>query len=565
MLAPLAARRRKSHLIVCGDDALAFRLVEELCEREEQVTVLLRSKKRGHGPQIARISKVIVIEAERLDEDALRSAGIDNAKSIAFVRQDDVDNVHAALRARAANARIPVVLRLFNLSIASRVRVLVGDCSVISDAEMAAPSFVATALGEIPDSHVEIGDSQTLYLTRIGALPDAKTVCGIRDTIDGKKLVPATHPEARLVLTLSDEPPSESLSLVRHRVRRAVTRMWDVLRETVDRKLRIATLGLLLFVVLGTFMIAENHEPSISWLQSAYIVMLTTAGGIDPDLKAAGIEQVTHMLVAFAGVALVPVLTASIVETVVGRRLAAATGQLRRPISDHVIVIGLGNIGVQVITQLANLGVPVVAIEENELAPGMESARRLGVPVVHGDASRAETLQAAQVRTCRSLVAVTSSDVANLEAAWNAREIRSSLRIVLRVGDGDLAMRIDERSDGASTLSVSTVAAPAFAAAMTDQDVKGTITVDRAVLVIAEVEVGRGSELDGAPVAAIREGVVRTGVWVLAVRDETGLNFSPPAARILLGGQRLLVVAGRADLRRTMRRTAAPPEPEAGV
>lgn len=562
MLAPLAARRRKSHLVVCGDDALAFRLIEELTEREEQVTVLLRSKKHAHGPQIARISKVIVIESDRLDEDALRSAGIENAKAIAFMRQDDVDNVHAALRARAANARIPVVLRLFNTSIGARVRELVDNCSVISDAEMAAPSFVATALGEIPDAHVELGDSQNLYLTRASAVPDAKTVCGIRDTGDGKKLVPATHPEAELVLALADEPPSPGRSAARHRLRRSITRGWDVMRETVDRKLRIATLGLLLFVVLGTFMIAENHAPTISWLQSAYIVILTTAGGIDPDLKAAGIEQITHMMVAFAGVALVPVLTASIVETVVGRRLAAATGQLRRPISDHVVVIGLGNIGIQVITQLANLGVPVVAIEENELSPGMESARRLGVPVIHGDASRAETLQAAQVRTCRSLVAVTSSDVANLEAAWNAREIRSSLRVVLRVGDGDLAKRIDERTDGTKTLSVSTVAAPAFAAAMTDQDILGTISVDRAVLVIAEVEVGRRSELDGAPVAAIREGVVRTGVWVLAVRDETGLAFSPPAGRVLEAGEVLLVVAGRADLRRTMRRTATPAVPE---
>ena len=555
----MVASRRRPHLIVCGDDALAYRLVEELIARDEQVTVLLRSRRRAYGPGMGKLlPRGSVIESERVDADALRGARVENAKAVAFMQQNDVENVHAALRVRAANPRIPIVVRLFNLSIADRVRELVENCTVISDAEMAAPSFVAIALGEIPDAHVELGGSQTLYLTRVGAVPAEKTVCGIRDTADGKKLVPAPHPEAELVLAIADEPPSQHRSALRHRMRRAATRAWDLLRETVDRKLRIATLILLGAVVVGTFLVNGSHRPPIGWFESAYIVILATAGAINPDLTATGVEQLTHIMIAFAGVALVPVMTATIVETVIGRRLAAATGQLRKPISDHVVVIGLGNIGVQVITQLANLGVPVVAIEENEDAPGVESARRLGVPVVHGDASRAETLQAAQVRTCRSLVAVTSSDVANLEAAWNARDIKPSLRTVLRVGDGDLAKRIDERSDMTGTLSVSTVAAPAFAAAMTAQDIKGTITVDRAVLVVSEVAIGAGSELDGAPVAALRVGMVRTGVWVLAVGTSAGPAFSPGPDRVLRAGDRILVVAGRADLRRTLRRAAAP-------
>ncbi|GLZ76947.1 potassium transporter TrkA [Actinorhabdospora filicis] len=550
----LTSIRRKAHVVVCGQDTLAHRLVEELSMRDEQVTVLLKSRRTGRGPQIGKISKVLLIESERLDEDAFRAARTDTAKAIAFVHQDDVENVHAALRVRAANPGLPIVLRLFNTALRERVEELIGDCVVLSDAEMAAPSFVATALGEIPDAHVELGSGRTLYLTRNGSVPDATVVCGVASADDGRRLVTAGDPEADLVLAVTERPPRPARPTVPHRLRRAFTASWDVVRETMDRKLRITALVLGAVVIAGTFVIAENHQPALTWLQAAYVVILTTAGGIDPDLKAAGMEQVTHMLVAFSGVALVPVLTASIVETVVGRRLAAASGRLRRPVSDHVVVIGLGNVGVRVVTQLSKLGVPVVAIERDEAAPGVEAARALGVPVVLGDASRPEILDAAYVRSCRSLVAVTSSDVVNLEAAWNARGIRAGLRVVLRVGDGDLARRIDERSDISRTLSVSTVAAPAFAAALTAQDVKGTMTVDRAVLVIAEVVVGERSDLDGAHVGSVRQGTVRTGVWVLAV----GEHFGPPPSLVLHPGDRMLVVAGRADLRRTMRRAETP-------
>jgi predicted dinucleotide-binding enzyme len=44
------------HLIVCGDDALAYRVVEELATNyRERVTVLLGSVSRGHGPRIAQL------------------------------------------------------------------------------------------------------------------------------------------------------------------------------------------------------------------------------------------------------------------------------------------------------------------------------------------------------------------------------------------------------------------------------------------------------------------------------------------------------------------------------
>jgi threonine dehydrogenase-like Zn-dependent dehydrogenase len=97
-------------------------------------------------------------------------------------------------------------------------------------------------------------------------------------------------------------------------------------------------------------------------------------------------------------IALIPVTTAAIVETIVNARLAMALGRLKEPMDNHVVVVGLGDVGTGVIRQLHMRGVPVVAIDKTEAARGAQLARELDVPLVIGDASREETLRAASVR-----------------------------------------------------------------------------------------------------------------------------------------------------------------------
>ena len=56
-LSRLAARR--DHLIVCGENTLAARVIQELTTTyDEEVTVLLRSRDQDQGPRIARLPKV---------------------------------------------------------------------------------------------------------------------------------------------------------------------------------------------------------------------------------------------------------------------------------------------------------------------------------------------------------------------------------------------------------------------------------------------------------------------------------------------------------------------------
>jgi hypothetical protein len=102
-------------------------------------------------------------------------------------------------------------------------------------------------------------------------------------------------------------------------------------------------------------------------------------------------------------------------------------------------------------------------------------------------------------------MAVASTDVTNLEVALQGRNLNPTLRVLVRMFDGDLADRVRNVFKIRLTRSVSYVAAPAFAEALMDREVIGTIAVERRVLLIAEVVIGAESELDGATLDAADE------------------------------------------------------------
>jgi Trk K+ transport system NAD-binding subunit len=202
----------------------------------------------------------------------------------------------------------------------------------------------------------------------------------------------------------------------------------------------------------------------------------------------------------------------------------------------------------------------MVVIDRNADARGIPVARELGVPYIIGEANRAETLRAASVQTCRALVVVSTDDAVNLETALRARSLKEDVRVVLRLFDGDFADRVQRAFGITISRSVSYLAAPAFAAAMLEREVVGTIPVGRRVLLIAEVPVCAGADLDGRPLAdAYRVSETRIIGLVTDARATTW--WRPDPAYRLAPDDVLLVVATRAGLGTLLARTGPPVGP----
>ncbi|AGL21326.1 TrkA family potassium uptake protein [Actinoplanes sp. N902-109] len=534
----------RPHLVVCGADALVYTLAEELAAGHRvRLTVIVPTKLRRDVPDLTALRGVRVIRADRLDERAFRSAGLAGATALALVNPDDVVNLHAALCAQAVEPDLRLVIRMFNTGLGSGVRRLFADCEVLSDAAMAAPAFVAASLGEVVPTHVRL-PGRTVHVARREDVRPDRVVCTL--TASGNVLPeeePAAPEPGDLVLA---EASGKSLEPAKRR-RRPHVAVGRALRAALSRKLGIAVLVTLVITAVSGTVLALSLDYHGFW-KSLYVTLLTVVGSSDVEENRAGLAQAAQLVLTIAGLALLPLITAAVVEGMVNARLALAGGRFTGRRENHVVLVGLGNVGTRVLRQLDDLGIDVVAVDRSREARGVRVAEQLGVPLIIGDAAAEGTLRQASIATSQALVVVSTDDVSNLQAALNAQEARPDLRVVLRLFDDDFARRVQTAFNIGISRSVSRLVAPAFAAAMLERDVIATIPVDRHALLLARVRVLAGSPLDGAALSqASRAANVR--VIGLAVAGQDWIDWAPDPRRVLTVGDRVLVVARRAGLR----------------
>ena len=547
-----------NHFIVCGDGSLAYRIASELTSRyDEDVVVILPDPAKNYGPSITALPGVTVLSHAALTSDAFVEAGIATARGLALVGSDDLVNFHAALRADELNPGLRIVVAAFNRRLGQHIRGSFRDCTVLSSSETAAPSFVSAALGSPTPSHIRVS-GRTLYVARHADVPAGHAVCGLEvpdDPAGTTQLIPPNElppvsPDSvssdgassdggrgGLVLAVADGTPRDPLTRRRHPVRASAGMLWRL----AWNKFALVFAILLAAVIAGFCLLVARYPVS----NAVYLTVMDMTGSALTNPKLGGPEKISQVVLTVDGMALIPLVTAIIV----GARL---TGKIRgepRPRGGHIIVVGLGNVGTRVVGELHDLGYDVTCIDRDPEARGVALARRLSLPTVIGEAYLEEKLQAAGLETAAALVSVTSNDMVNLETALQARAMREDLRLVLRLGDDDLAQRVQKTLGNVISRSVSYMAAPAFAAALLEHLVLRTIAVGRHVLLIADVRVEAGSDIAGRALAEL-EGDRLARVLALQVRGAQRFHWSPHHGYVLAAGDRVIVLATRAGLTR---------------
>jgi Trk K+ transport system NAD-binding subunit len=531
--------------IVAGSDGVAVRVAENLLAVGEQVVVIaremeprLRNRLEDEG--------VRVLDGDARDVSDLRSAGLTAAAGIAIVEQDDVGNLHAALAARGARADMRLVVRMFNEQLASRIEALVPQALTLSASALAAPAFLRAALQT--SQHVVLAD-RAFEVRRLSPDDDPATAVplAIFDPQTGaSKLFPAAAGGVMaLVPDDQDEDDGSAIEAAAGDLRQAASLVASMLTRGValarllDRRLLV----LLAFLVLIVTAAALTWKASTQYdlLDSAYFVVTTVStvgyGDITP-LHHSPALKVGVMGLMLVGALSLALIYALITDALVGARLARSLGERPRPRRDHIVVLGLGRVGQRVIEALVARGVPCIAVERDESAPGVHAARRLRVPVQLSDAAAPAALDGLFLERARCLMVLTDDDGANLAAALNARALRSDLRIVLRLFDHDLAERVETAFSIDASRSVSSLVAPAFAAALSDRRVLATIPVGAQAVAVVELpapadrtvaQLEQAAQSEARVIALDRswnpspEDRVRTGQPIVAVGSPAGL------------------------------------------
>ncbi|MEV3993654.1 NAD-binding protein [Streptomyces sp. NPDC049837] len=571
-------------MIVCGDDALAHRLAAELRDvYRERVMLVSPGGGPVHGPRLAvprprlsaallgRVSAAMtraapsaagidaptaVLEAPEPTDAVLETAGVTGAAALALVYEDDETNIRAALAARRLNPGLRLVVRLYNRKLGQHLEQLLDQAAmvampdldqaaldasttVLSDADTAAPALAATAVAgtskivhadglllraveRTPPGRGEVTDQGLCTLALLSATTNDPA--GEEGSDSSGTAGPQLLPDPRTV-TATTGRGTIVLEAVTHTgpvvpARRLAGRGVP-LSELFSRRLRWAVTGTALAVLalaIASWLTTGDHP-----LHAAYVTLLDLFSINDPAVGESTARQVLQLLAGLVGLALLPLLIAGALEALGAFRSASALRRPPRGLSGHVVLLGLGKIGTRVLARLRDLDIPVVCVEEDPEARGVALARRLRVPTVIGDVTQEGVLEAAKVHRAHALLAVTSSDTTNLEAALYARTVKADLRVALRLYDDDFATAVYRTLRAAHpealtrSRSVSHLAAPAFAGAMMGRQILGAIPVERRVLLFAALVVGGHPCLEGRTIAE----TFRPGAWRVLALDTT--------------------------------------------
>ncbi len=124
------ARGLKNHVIICGYNDIADRLIKKLEEQHTSYIVLDPTK--GRDTEFAE-KRILGIVGDFTSQDLLSTARIGRAYAIAFVSDSDVNNVTSAMVARRLNPRIKVLVRLADEGIRKQVYGIGADMAVIPE------------------------------------------------------------------------------------------------------------------------------------------------------------------------------------------------------------------------------------------------------------------------------------------------------------------------------------------------------------------------------------------------------------------------------------------------
>jgi Trk K+ transport system NAD-binding subunit len=212
---------------------------------------------------------------------------------------------------------------------------------------------------------------------------------------------------------------------------------------------------------------------------------------------------------------------------------------------NHIVVVGVGKVGYRVIKGLLALGERIVAIERVDSSLLLDEVLDLGVPVIKGDGRQRKILEQAGVAEARAAILATEDDLANLDAALTARDIQPGIRLVLRLFDDTLAVKV-AGAFAMPVISTAQVAAPAFIAAATGRKIYQEFELAGRPVHLTDLTVCPGGGLANRTVGEIQS---NTDVNIVMHSGPGGVNVNPDHDVVLAAGDSLLVIAPMDRLR----------------
>ncbi len=521
---------------------------------------------RGHrrGAHVLETWGVPLVEADPTVPGSLDAAGLGTARAVVCVMggdQGDLRNLHVALHVREQRPDVRVVTSLGNAAIGRAVAADPGPGAVLDVAALVTPALVeaclrspAHALDVAGTRFVAAGTAARAPATlralygdlaplAVTAEPDGTThlcpsrdhrvrsgdrvtVLGTDEELAGAGVETATAATPRRRGPRTRRGAGFDADATHGRagaLQRAAAAILALGRES-DRGLRwaIAALAGLLVVSTGVITLGYHYPDGrgLGVVDALYFTVesVATVGFGDYSFADQAVWlRLWAVFLMLAGVVTTAIPIAYFTDMLISRRLSTTAGRRAAAASvGHVVIVGLGAVGVSVAEALHARGRDVVVVESDPANRHLPRARALRIPVVFGDATTTGALRDARVGLAAAVAVTTSDDMANIETGLAVRDLlgeqRAEVPVVLRLFDRELARTVSRRFGFGSVRSIVELAAPWFVGAALGLDVLGTFPVHGQAFLLGRLRVGAGSALDGL---AMRDLSLRTRVVAL--------------------------------------------------
>ena len=565
-----------NEIIVSGGDALTTTIVEEL---------------KNAGAGVVRLDDTRVVDPEA----ELAKAGVADALAVVCAGDDDARNLEIALLARKANANVRVVARLTNDVLREAVGDGNGPGAILNVAELAAPSVVKACLDQrsypikAAGIHFVVSGSEAprdgtlreLY----GGLAPVAVVRGENSSTPGEMEVCPRRDQRvhtgdwTVMIGTEDEANAHGIEVPRPtrtqsrqpRLRRAVDAVRTVANDFNPAFYPVLA-AVLALTIASTVVLRLGHQhPRMGWIDALYFTVETISTTGYGDF--AFVTQPTWLrlfaiMLMFGGATTVALLVAFVADVLLSRRFFITAARARMSVlQDHIVVVGLSSLGIRVVSDLTAAGYEVAVIERDEDNRYLATAREFDVPVVFGDATVSQTLEAARVDRARAVAVLTRDDMVNIETGIVLAEMlgrrlgpmrhRPEVPLVLQVFDRALGFALAQRFGFVNTRSTVELAAPWFIGAAIGLQVLGTFSVGQRSFVLGAMRVAAGNELDGVCLFLLS---AQTRV-IAITRPDTPVQLHPSRDVRLRPGDTVYLVGPYSELLNTLRKGHPPTEP----
>ena len=313
---------------------------------------------------------------------------------------------------------------------------------------------------------------------------------------------------------------------------------------------RIKLAGLLFVGILMVGTVGFAYFSNWQWFDAFYMttLTLTTIGFYEViDLSESPAGRVFTVFIAFGGVGVFTYFVSNVAALFIEGdvRRSFYRRKMEKKISkmtDHYIVCGLGRVGKTIADELAITKREVVLADINEESFEFLSEELMTLPKLAGDCTDEDFLERLSIQHAKGIFICTREDNTNLVICLTARQMSSSIKIVVRSKDIHLTNKL-KRAGADNIISPNHIGGIRMMSEMMHPSVTSFLDdMTRNMSISMRIEeITVGDKYSGKCISDLNLEKYQNTL-LLAVREDGAYDYIPVADRELKKGSQLIVM-----------------------